>query len=342
MRSCTTALHAGALLTSLARMQAPTDMRSSSPLHAGSQRPMQVGACGGGQAEPPCTPGMGPGQPCTPGIGLGPPCIPGIGFGPPCAPGTGLPTKVRMVCFRGSGRPHLPLRSSRGREPAAHALTALSEQPTVERRARCGARRMHAPHAHGRQARERRRAGRAAAPEDADGHPQAPRQALGAPERQHLADARMVHRHQVCAHAPAYQPRVHHMHRTIRTAERIPHGVQAGVTTFDRAHQLPPGWPCARSPCAWSGRCSPCWGRQSGRCLPPGLARETGRCMRTRPHSAHHTRAYMLPAIRPRPASIVNSHARTPAHTASMPTSGRIPGRWRRAAAGAHQQCPRA
>jgi len=106
-----------------------------------------------------------------------------------------------MVCFRGSGRPHLPLRGSPGRKSAPRALPALPKQAAIERQARCGARRVHAPHAHGRQARERRPAGRAGAPEDADGHPQAPRQALSAPERQQLADARMVHRHQVWADA---------------------------------------------------------------------------------------------------------------------------------------------
>jgi len=197
-----------------------------------------------------------------------------------------------MVCFRGSGRPHLPLHNSPGRKSAPRALPALPKQAAIERQARCGARRVHAPHAHGRQARERRPAGRAGAPEDADGHPQAPRQALSAPERQQLADARMVHRHQVWANAPACQPRAHHMHRTHPQSRKNTTRHAGRRDELGGAHQLPPGWPCGQSPCACLGRCSPCWGRRSGRCLPPGLAHETGRCVHTRPHSERTSLAH--------------------------------------------------
>jgi hypothetical protein len=151
---------------------------------------MQVGSCGGGQAGPPCTPGIRLGQPCTWN-----------------RVGATMHTWDRLadegqdgVLPRQRQAPLAPARQPRS-QVSTSCTSSAARAGRIERQARCGARRVHAPHAHGRQARERRPAGRAGAPEDADGHPQAPRQALSAPERQQLADARMVHRHQVWADA---------------------------------------------------------------------------------------------------------------------------------------------
>ena len=203
-----------------------------------------------------------------------------------------MPTKVRMVCFRGSGRPHLPLRGSPGLKSAPRALPALPEQAALS--ARQGA----APGActlrmrtGGRRGSGARRGGRA--------HQKTPtvirrrRDRRSAPQNvsSWLTPAWYTGTRSGRT-PPACQPRAHHMHRTHPQSRKNTTRHAGRRDEVGGAHQLPPGWPCGQSPCACLGRCSPCWGRRSGRCLPPGLAHETGRCVHTRPHSERTSLAH--------------------------------------------------